>query len=262
MNTAVLNAFVSAGAETYIGKLTDKAASSAWSGRTSFMQSLGGHISARRRWAADPAKPLRAGRRSRRRQPVRRGAGRAEHHHRRSRRHQLRHGAGPRRPPGLRAPDRNQPPADRALDRRHPRDRRRRRLDLLGRRPRPAAGGPAQRRVLPGRPATATAATGATITDRRRGPRADRRGEVRGRRGDARRRRRASGLEANAEALGQPLEAVASGYRDIAVARVATAIEKASLGRGYDPRDFTVIGYGGGSGLRRRGLPSVGSKSW
>ena len=30
---------------------------------------------------------------------------------------------------------------------------------------------------------------------------------------------------------------------------MATAIEKVCLGRGYDPRDFTVIGYGGGSGL-------------
>ena len=30
---------------------------------------------------------------------------------------------------------------------------------------------------------------------------------------------------------------------------MATAIEKVTLGRGYDPRDFTVIGYGGGSGL-------------
>jgi N-methylhydantoinase A len=30
---------------------------------------------------------------------------------------------------------------------------------------------------------------------------------------------------------------------------MASAIEKVSLGRGYDPRDFTVIGYGGGSGL-------------
>ena len=30
---------------------------------------------------------------------------------------------------------------------------------------------------------------------------------------------------------------------------MGTAIAKVSLGRGYDPRDFTVLGYGGGSGL-------------
>jgi len=56
-------------------------------------------------------------------------------------------------------------------------------------------------------------------------------------------------FEANAEQLGQPIEQVASGYHDIAITHMATAIEKVSLGRGYDPRDFTVIGYGGGSGL-------------
>src|SRR6185312_16979451 len=48
MNTCLLNAFVSAGAETYIGKLTDKAVELGMeAGRTSFMQSLGGHISGR-----------------------------------------------------------------------------------------------------------------------------------------------------------------------------------------------------------------------
>lgn len=56
-------------------------------------------------------------------------------------------------------------------------------------------------------------------------------------------------FEANARKLGQPVEQVASGYHDIAITHMATAIEKVSLGRGYDPRDFTVIGYGGGSGL-------------
>ena len=149
---------------------TRRSSSACEAGRTSFMQSLGGHISAREAMGrADPAQPLGPGRRRRRRQPVRRGAGRAQHHHRRPRRHQLRHRAGPRRPPGLRAPDRDQPPADRALDRRHPRDRRRRRLDLLGRRARPAAGRARTARApSPARPATATAAREPTITDSNR----------------------------------------------------------------------------------------------
>ena len=42
---------------------------------------------------------------------------------------------------------------------------------------------------------------------------------------------------------------VASGFHHIAVTQMGTAIEKVSLGRGDDPRDFTVVGYGGGSGL-------------
>jgi len=47
INTAVLNSFVSEGAETYIGKLTDRFRELGLAdGRISFMQSLGGHISA------------------------------------------------------------------------------------------------------------------------------------------------------------------------------------------------------------------------
>lgn len=52
-----------------------------------------------------------------------------------------------------------------------------------------------------------------------------------------------------AEHLGRSLGDVAAGYHQIAVTQMASAIEKVSLGRGYDPRDFAVIGYGGGSGL-------------
>ncbi len=52
-----------------------------------------------------------------------------------------------------------------------------------------------------------------------------------------------------AESLGRSLGEAAAGYHAIAITQMASAIEKVSLGRGYDPRDFTVIGYGGGSGL-------------
>ncbi|WP_187369096.1 hydantoinase/oxoprolinase family protein [Baekduia soli] len=56
-------------------------------------------------------------------------------------------------------------------------------------------------------------------------------------------------LQPLADQLGQDLMEVAAGFHHIAVTQMGTAIEKVSLGRGYDPRDFTVVGYGGGSGL-------------
>jgi N-methylhydantoinase A len=52
-----------------------------------------------------------------------------------------------------------------------------------------------------------------------------------------------------ADQLGSSVEDAAAGFHQIAVTHMGTAIAKVSLGRGYDPRDFTVLGYGGGSGL-------------
>jgi len=52
-----------------------------------------------------------------------------------------------------------------------------------------------------------------------------------------------------ADQLGGSVQDVAAGYHQIAVTHMGTAIAKVSLGRGYDPRDFMVLGYGGGSGL-------------
>ena len=52
-----------------------------------------------------------------------------------------------------------------------------------------------------------------------------------------------------ADQLGGSIEETAAGFHQIAVTHMGTAIAKVSLGRGYDPRDFTVLGYGGGSGL-------------
>jgi N-methylhydantoinase A len=49
--------------------------------------------------------------------------------------------------------------------------------------------------------------------------------------------------------LGKSVLETAAGYHEIGVTQMSTAIETVSLGRGYDPRDFAVIGYGGGSGL-------------
>ena len=56
-------------------------------------------------------------------------------------------------------------------------------------------------------------------------------------------------LEPLAQRLGTSVEEAAAGYHAIAVTQMSTAIETISLGRGYDPRDFALIGYGGGSGL-------------
>jgi N-methylhydantoinase A len=51
------------------------------------------------------------------------------------------------------------------------------------------------------------------------------------------------------EKLGGSLEEVAAGFHQVAVTHMGGAMAKVSLGRGYDPRDFTVLGFGGGSGL-------------
>jgi N-methylhydantoinase A len=56
-------------------------------------------------------------------------------------------------------------------------------------------------------------------------------------------------LEPLAERLESSVEDAAAGYHEIAVTQMSSAIETVSLKRGYDPRDFMVIGYGGGSGL-------------
>ncbi len=49
--------------------------------------------------------------------------------------------------------------------------------------------------------------------------------------------------------IGRPLEETAAGLYEIAVNNMSTAMATVSLARGYDPRDFTVIGYGGAAGL-------------
>jgi N-methylhydantoinase A len=52
-----------------------------------------------------------------------------------------------------------------------------------------------------------------------------------------------------ADRLGRSVADTAAGYHEIAVTHMSTAMSTVSLGRGYDPRDFTVVGYGGGAGL-------------
>jgi N-methylhydantoinase A len=48
---------------------------------------------------------------------------------------------------------------------------------------------------------------------------------------------------------GPPLPEFSAGLHEIAVTQIATAMATVSLGRGHDPRDFAVIGFGGASGL-------------
>ena len=52
-----------------------------------------------------------------------------------------------------------------------------------------------------------------------------------------------------ADQIARPLEETAAGLYEIAVNNMSTAMATVSLARGYDPRDFTVIGYGGAAGL-------------
>jgi len=251
MNTAVLNAFVSAGAETYIGRLTDKAAELGLpAGRVSFMQSLGGHISGREAMG----------------QPI-----------------QLSH-SGPvggvvaagqfaeiLGESNIITADLGGTSFDTALIREgRPAYAHRTTINKLltglsivdihaigagggsicwvDDRGLPQVG-PHSAGAYPGPVCYGNGGTRPTITDANAilgliDPRKFWGGAVTL---DVEAARAA--FAENAEALGQPLEQVAAGYHDIAITHMATAIEKVSLGRGYDPRDFTVIGYGGGSGL-------------
>ena len=251
MNTAVLNAFVSAGAETYIGKLTDKAAELGLpAGRTSFMQSLGGHISDREAMG-QPIQLSHSG-------PVG-GVVAAS---------QFAEALGET---NIITADLGGTSFDTALIRdarpayahRTVINRLLTGLSIVDIHAIGAGGGsicwiddrglpqvgPHSAGAFPGPVCYGNGGTEPTITDSSAilGLIDPEKFWGRAVTLDVAAARKA--FEANAEALGQPIEAVASGYHEIAITHMATAIEKVSLGRGYDPRDFTVIGYGGGSGL-------------
>lgn len=251
MNTAVLNAFVSAGAETYIGKLTSKATELGLpAGRTSFMQSLGGHISDREAMG-QPIQLSHSG-------PVG-GVVAAS---------QFAEVLGER---NIITADLGGTSFDTALIRdarpayahRTVINRLLTGLSIVDIHAIGAGGGsicwvddrglpqvgPHSAGAYPGPACYGNGGTEPTITDSSAilgliDPEKFWGGAVTLDVAAAR-----TAFERNAETLGQPLEAVAAGYHEIAITHMATAIEKVSLGRGYDPRDFTVIGYGGGSGL-------------
>lgn len=251
INTAVLNSFVSAGAETYIGKLTEQCSELGLpDGRLSFMQSLGGHISA----GDAMAEPIRLSHSG----PV--GGvvaashfasllgehniitadlggtsfdtamirdGRPAHAHRMTINRLL---------TGLSSVDIHAIGAgggsilwvdDRGLPRVGPQS--------AGADPGPACyGNGGEQAAL----TDASLLLGLIDPDKFWG------GAVKLDVSAAR-----AALEPLAERLGGSVQDAAAGFHQIAVTHMGTAIAKVSLGRGYDPRDFTVLGYGGGSGL-------------
>jgi N-methylhydantoinase A len=251
MNTAVLNAFVSAGAETYIGKLVDQATQLGLpEGRTSFMQSLGGHISGREAMA-QPIQLSHSG-------PVG-GVVAASHF------------ANLLGDANIITADLGGTSFDTALIRegrpayahRTTINRLLTGLSIVDIHAIGAGGGsicwiddrglpqvgPQSAGAHPGPACYGNGGTQPTITDANVilgliDPKKFWGGAVTL---DVEAARDA--LQPVADQLDRPLEQVASGYHDIAITHMGTAMEKVSLGRGYDPRDFTVIGYGGGSGL-------------
>ncbi len=52
-----------------------------------------------------------------------------------------------------------------------------------------------------------------------------------------------------AEPIGHSVEATALGITDIVVANMARAVRRISIERGYDPRDYTLMSFGGAGGL-------------
>ena len=140
-------------------------------------------------------------------------------------------------------------------DHRGPHDRRRRRLARLDRR-RPARCATARSRRAPtrARPATGAAATQPTNTDAnvvlgRLGT------ELVGGGDDARPRRSPSSAirDGVAEPLGLDLVDAASAVIQVANANMADAVRLISIRRGYDPRDFALVAFGGaGAAARRR----------
>jgi len=56
-------------------------------------------------------------------------------------------------------------------------------------------------------------------------------------------------IEKVADTIGLSVEEAAAGLYEIAINNMGNAMATISLGRGWDPRDFTVVAYGGAAGL-------------
>ncbi len=59
----------------------------------------------------------------------------------------------------------------------------------------------------------------------------------------------AAALDELAASLGQPTAAIASGILRISTIAMATAVRKVTIERGYDPRDFAMVAFGGAGPL-------------
>ena len=132
-------------------------------------------------------------------------------------------------------------------------DRRRRRLDRLDRRARRRPPGRPAERLLaaPAPPATTAAATEPTVTDADLmlgyiAPEAT--FGSKGERGGFKPRRDLAEKaiqEKVADPLGLSLTDAALGIVEVANAKMANALENEIIGRGFDPRDFVLMSYGG-----------------
>ena len=150
------------------------------------------------------------------------------------------------------------PPGARADDRRRV-GRRRRRLDRVDRPGRSAQDGSAVGGLVPRpRSATAAAAPSPTLSDACccKGVLGDQlaAGQSRPRRGV----RARAGQGAARRPLDLTLERVVSGMVEIAQANMANAVRSVSIWKGLDPRDLTLVAFGGAGGMvAGRGRPDA-----
>ena len=139
--------------------------------------------------------------------------------------------------------------------RRPRRDRRRRRLDRLGRLRRPPARRPAERRRRPGPVCYGRGGAEPTVTDAnvvlgRLNPAYFLGGEI-GLDVDGARARDRGALRAP---LGLSVTEAANGIVEIANAAMVNALHLISVQRGYDPRDFVLVGFGGAGPVHANAL--------
>ena len=110
--------------------------------------------------------------------------------------------------------------------------------------------GPAKRRRRAGADLLRRGAARADDHRRERRPRTDTAERLHGRRDAARRRAAPRGASTGvAEPLGPRPMRAALGILDIAIAKMALAVREVSVAKGYDPRDFVLVAFGGAGPL-------------
>ena len=244
-SSVVLNAYIAPVTQGYLKSLEAQIAERGVPVRLHVMQSNGGVMtSTAAHRDPDPDAPLRPGRRHHRRTGVERGARPAESALRRHGRDVVRRQPDRRRKPLGLDRDGARRVARPDVDRRHPHHRRRRRLAGLARGRRLAGrssqrGSGARSRLLrPGR----------DPADRHRRqppPRPTQSRLLPRRRHDARPCRRAASDPDVAEQLGLDDEALAEGMLAIVNAKMADAMRTITIRRGIDPRDYSLVAFGG-----------------
>ena len=257
-STAVLSAYVQPVAERYLTRLADR--------RPRRAASTGSSTSCSRTAASTPSSKTKEipitmvesgpGERLLGRGRARPADRRAERARARHRRHdgEVLADRGRPREDHLRLLDRAQPPLGRLPDhgpgRRPGRDRQRRRQHRLGRRLRQAA----RRAAVGRRRARARRPTGAAAPRRRRPTRTSRSAASTATTSAAARSTPTwtavdRALDAVAARLGVDRAEAARGIVRIANNNMVNALKLVSVNRGYDPRDFTLVAFGGGGGM-------------